>query len=96
MFYNIQKIAGFQQQIYTTRDTLTLQRMVLHVCIGKTSEVTIQKRKIIVELLQVIKIMLMVLGVIHLVVDGKGVTYRYVKVSKMIPIHTYRSGVNQM
>ena len=41
MFYNIQKIVGFQQQIYTTRDTLTLQRVVLHVGIGKTSEVTI-------------------------------------------------------
>jgi hypothetical protein len=42
--------------------------------------------------------MLEVLGVIHLVVEkpGKGVTYQYVEVSKFVPIHTYRSGVNQM
>ena len=68
----------------------------MHVNIGKTSEVTVQKRKIIVGLLQVIMIMLEVHGVIHLLVGGKGVTYRYVKVRQFILINTYISGVKQM
>jgi hypothetical protein len=69
----------------------------IHVDTG-TLQHTIQKKKIIVGLLQVIYIMLGVHGVIYLVVEkaGIGVTYQYVKVSKFIPIHTIRSGVKQI
>jgi hypothetical protein len=97
MIYYIQRIVGVQKQIYTTRDTLTLQEMDMHVNIG-TPQDTQMKTKIIVELLQVIQIMLEVHGVINLVIQiaGTGVTCRYVEVSKSIPIHTYRSDVNQM
>ena len=71
--------------------------MDIHVNIG-TPQDTQMKNTIIVELLQVIQIMLEVHGVIHLVVQesGPGVTSRYVEVSNIIPIHTYRSDVNQM
>jgi hypothetical protein len=72
--------------------------MEMHVNTGKTSEVTVQKRKIIVGLLVEIQIMLEVHGVIHLVrVEvGAGVTYQYVEVRQYIPIQIYRSGVNQI
>jgi hypothetical protein len=71
--------------------------MDIHVNIG-TPQDTQMKTKIIVELLQVIQIMLEVHGVIHLVIQsaGTGVTCRYVEVSKIIPIYTYRRDVNQM
>lgn len=66
--------------------------MDMHVNTGKTSEITVQKRKIIVGLLVKILIMVEVHGVIHLVrVEvGAGVTYQYVEVRKS------RSGVNQI
>jgi hypothetical protein len=70
--------------------------MDIHVNIGKTAQDTVQKRKIIVGLLQVIPIMMEVLGVIYLVLNGIAVTYQYVEVSKPNPINTYRSGVYQM
>ena len=71
--------------------------MDIHVNIG-TPQDTQMKNTIIVELLQVIQIMLEVHGVIHLVAQesGPGVTSRYVEVSNIIPIQTYRSDVNQM
>jgi hypothetical protein len=50
MIYFIQKIVDYHLQIYTTRDTSTLQKMVMHVDIG-TLQCTVQKNTIIVGLL---------------------------------------------
>lgn len=61
--------------------------MDIHVDTGKTSQNTVQKRKIIVGLLVGIKIMMEGLGVIHLVVSiGIDVIYQCVQVSKINPI----------
>jgi hypothetical protein len=68
MIYYIQRIVGVQKQIYTTRDTLTLQNRDTHVNTGKAQKNTMQKNETFVELLQVIQIMLEVHGVMHLVV----------------------------
>ena len=77
------KIVGLQQQIYSTMDALTLQERDMHANIGKTAQYTVQKNKIIAELLQVIQIMLEVHGVIPQI-GGIGVTYRCVEVSKFL------------
>ena len=66
----------------------------MHVNIG-TLHNTPRKNKTIVGLLVGIQIMMQVHGVIHLMV-GTGVTYLYAEVSKIIPIHIYRNGINQM
>lgn len=79
--YYIKKIVEVQQQIYSTRGTLTLPEKDIHVNTGKTYHYTGQKKKIIVGLLQVIQTMLEVHGVIPQIA-GIGVTYRCVEVSK--------------
>jgi hypothetical protein len=70
----------------------------IHVDTGKTYNITVQKNKIIVGLLQMMQIMMEVHGVIYLVVkkNGIGVAYQYVEVSKFIPIQTIRSGLKQI
>ena len=61
--------------------------MDMHVDTGKTSDHTLKKRKIIVELLVGITIMMEDHGVIYMVVSvGKYVIYQYVQVSKITPI----------
>ena len=72
--------------------------MDIHVDTWKTYNITVQKNKIIVGLLQMMQIMMEVHGVIYLVVkkNGIGVAYQYVEVSKFIPIQTIRSGLKQI
>ena len=62
--------------------------MDIHVDTGKTSQNTVQKRKIIVGLLVGIAIMKEGLGVMYLVIlyVGIDVIYQYVQVSKINPI----------